>query len=76
VEIDQLRGGLASRLAVGWRSPTKGRRDDSERTGTNGSVNARIVPPLPAASRPSNATMMRSPEALTQSCSDLAACGF
>src|SRR6516225_5663260 len=51
------------------RSVGAGRATTRKTRGLTRSVMALIVPPLPAASRPSNRTMAFAPSALTQSCS-------
>ena len=52
-------------FAIGWR----GKATMRNTRGLTRSVMARMVPPFPAASRPSKTTITRRPLYLTQSCS-------
>src|SRR5262249_21824545 len=74
IEDDDLAGGgkvrnVALNIHLALFTISRRRQSDTRKTrGLTRSVMALIVPPLPAASRPSNRTMILAPSALTQSC--------
>jgi hypothetical protein len=67
-------GGEVRKIALHIRDFSRSEGAGSATTrkvrGLTRSVMDRMVPPLPAASRPSKTTMIRSPLALTQSCNE------